>query len=229
MRYIIPFTFFAIIALGAFETGESSEIPPNIERFFTAEWPDSGFSTVWEPVKGSHAPELPEGVSLSLVSAKPLRFQGPMLLTFQADGPGNFEKRFSIRGTLRVFGPGLMPRMRIPKGQALSLANVRAETVEWTGLIGTPLRDTTDIGDKVAARTLVPGRPILVEHVCNRPVVKVGQEIDVETTLGNIRASVRARVLQDGAPGDIIRVLLSSSSKSIKVRLYDAKTAVPIE
>ncbi|MBU1937536.1 flagella basal body P-ring formation protein FlgA, partial [bacterium] len=67
------------------------------------------------------------------------------------------------------------------------------------------------------------------EHVCNRPVVKVGQEIDVETTLGNIRASVRARVLQDGAPGDIIRVLLSSSSKSIKVRLYDAQTAVPIE
>lgn len=222
--------FSIVLMFGLFgpEAIATVEFPEAIDRFFAAQWPDSGFTTVWEPLKGSQPPALPESTELRLISPEPLKWQGPLLLTFKAEAPG-FQKQFSIRGILRVFGPGLLPSARIHRRESLSAANVHTATVEWTRIIGTPLRHLSELEGKVAARTLVPGRPIIVKHICLKPVIEVGQEIFVEAVAGNVRARTRARVLEAGAPGEIIRVILSPSSKRVRVRLQDTETAELIE
>jgi len=223
--------FLVILLVGLSGQAElaGADLSHYMDSLFAAHWPDSGFVALWEPVKGSEAPVLHKDAKIRLAGSEPIRWRGPMLLTFQADEPDGWRKTFSLRGTLRVFGPGLLPRHRIGRGEALDETNVRSATVEWTSVAGTPADCLADLTGRVAARTLVPGRPIVAEHVRDKPIVSAGQEIYVEATAGHVRARIRARALEEGAPGEIIFASLSSTSKSVQVRLQDAETALLVE
>ena len=223
--------FFVILLVAFFGQGKLAAIGLSqyMDSLFAAQWPDSGFTAVWEPMKGSRPPVLPKRAEIRLAGPKPARWRGPLLLTFQADEPGGWRKTFSLRGTLRIFGPGLLPRERIPQGEVLGETKVQLAIVDYTNIAGTPLGCFSDLEGKVAARTLVPSRPIVREHIRDKPIVVPGQEIYVEAVAGQVRAKIRARALEEGAQGEIIRASLSSTSKSVRVRLQDAQTALLIQ
>jgi len=208
---------------------EAGALSDYLDNLFASHWPDSGFTIIWEPVKGSDPPEFSGKAQFRLVSPEPAQWRGPMILTFLAESPDGFQKRFSLRGTLRVFGPGVLPCEKIKRGKALSDAKVLRTTVEWTRIIGTPLCSLDDITGKLAARTLVPGRPILREHLRDKSVVVPGQEIYVEAIAGNVCARLRVRALEEGAEGEVIRVATSPSGRSLRVRVQDSQTARIIE
>jgi flagella basal body P-ring formation protein FlgA len=192
--------FLALLLHGSF----AASFDDYLDSLSASHWPDSGFVATWELGRGSPLPVFPQGTRFHLVS-------------------------FSIRGVLHVVGPGLVPLKKIRSGETLGSQNVQVATVEWTHRTGTPLYHISDLDGKVAARTLVPTRPILHEHVRKRPIVLAGQEIYVEAAAGHVRARVRARALEEGACGDAIRVLSASSSLPMKVRIQDAQTAHTIE
>jgi flagella basal body P-ring formation protein FlgA len=223
------FLFALLLGLSGQAELAGVDLSHYMDSLFAAHWPDSGFVTVWEPVKGSEAPILHKDAEIRLAGSEPMRWRGPMLLTFQADEPDGWRKTFSLRGTLRIFGPGLLPRQRIAQGEVLDETNVRSATVEWTSVAGTPTNCLADLNGRVAARTLVPSRPIVAQHVRDKPIVSAGQEIYVEVAAGNVRARIRARALEEGAQGEIILASLSSTSKSVQVRLQNAETALLVE
>jgi flagella basal body P-ring formation protein FlgA len=208
---------------------EAIALSDYLDSLFSSHWPDSGFATIWEPVKGSNPPEFSDKVQFRLVSPEPVQWRGPMILTFLAESPDGFQKRFSLRGTLRVFGPGVLPREKIKRGEALSDAKVLCTTIEWTRVAGTPLYSLDDTAGKLAARTLAPGRPILREYLRDKSVVIPGQEIYVEAAAGNVCARLRVRALEEGAEGEIIRVTAQSSGRSLRVRVQNSQTARVIE
>ncbi|MBM3324667.1 MAG: hypothetical protein FJY66_03270, partial [Calditrichaeota bacterium] len=128
----------------------------------------------WEPRKGNALPVFPEGTRFHLVPPEPARWKGPMILTFQAEKPDGSRSRFSIQGVLRVSGPALVPCRKIHSGEVLGAEKLQIGTAEWTNILGTPLFRLADLDGKVAARTLVFSRPILREHVREKPVVMSG-------------------------------------------------------
>ncbi|MFH1010779.1 MAG: flagellar basal body P-ring formation chaperone FlgA [bacterium] len=225
MKFFLWITFLGFIIHGSF----AASFNDYLDSLFASHWPDSGFVATWESRQGSPLPVLPEGTRCRLVSPEPARWQGPMILTFQTETSDGLRSQFSIRGILRVIGPGLVPCRKIRSGEMLSPEKVQVATVDWTHLLGTPLFRLSDLEGKAAARTLVSTRPILREHVRERPVVLTGQEIYVEAVAGNVRARLRARTLEEGACGETIRVLLPSSSRPLKVRIQSAQTAQLIE
>jgi flagella basal body P-ring formation protein FlgA len=208
---------------------EAIALSDYLDSLFSSHWPDSGFTTLWEPVKGSNPPEFSDKVQFRLVSPEPMQWRGPMILTFLAESPDDSQNRFSLRGTLRVFGPGVLPCEKIKRGKALSDAKVLCTRVEWTRGVGTPLYSLDDTAGKLAARTLAPGRPILREYLCEKPVVSLGQEIYVEAVAGNVCARLRVRALEEGAEGEVIRVATSPLSRSLRVRILNSQTARVIE
>ncbi len=211
------------------QKSSAADFSDYLDSLIASNWSESGFEATWEPIQGSEPPSMPENAQFHLVSPEPVRWQGPLVLVFQAGTPDGWKNQFSLRGVLRVFGPGLLPCKTIRQGEALSKESVKSEAIEWTHLAGTPVFSLSDLDGKVAARTLVPSRPVLREHICEKSIVQPGQEIYVEAVAGNVRARLRARTLEEGARGETIRVLLPSSTLPIKVRIQDAQTAQIIE
>jgi flagella basal body P-ring formation protein FlgA len=222
--------FFVILFLSfVIQPGLAVDFSDYLDSLIASHWTQSGFEATWEPIQGSTPPSLPENAQFRLVSSEPVRWQGPMVLVFQADTPDGRKSQFSLRGVLRVFGPALLPCRIIHQGEVLSEESVKCETIEWTNVAGTPVVSVDDLSGKVAARTLVPARPVLREHIREESIVQSGQEIYVEAVAGNVRARLRARTLEKGARGETIRVLLPTSSQPMKVRIQDEQTAQIIE
>jgi flagella basal body P-ring formation protein FlgA len=219
----------AILTLCASKGMEATALSDYLDNLFASHWPDSGFTTSWEPMKGSEPPDFSKETRFRLVSTESAPWRGPMILTLLAESPDGIARRFSLRGTLRVFGPGFVPCEKIIREEMLSDEKIVRTTVEWTDLVGTPLHSLKDVKGKLAARTLTPGRPIFRENLREKPIVISGQEILVEAVSGNVCARLRARALEEGAEGEIIRVTTSHLGRSLRARIRDTQTARLIE
>jgi flagella basal body P-ring formation protein FlgA len=105
-----------------------------------------------------------------------------------------------------VFGSALTVKKRVGAGGPLDSANVEPIEAEWTRLNGQPLVTLTTSSPQVAARALLPGRPILVQDAKAAPRVRRGQPVSLLYVEGNVHVRLSGRALQDGATGDVISV-----------------------
>jgi flagella basal body P-ring formation protein FlgA len=58
----------------------------------------------------------------------------------------------------------------------------------------------------IAAKTLIPGRALTQDDMKPMPIVKRGQQVDLEYQKGNLKVAMVGRALLDGAEGDTIPV-----------------------
>lgn len=77
---------------------------------------------------------------------------------------------------------------------------------EWTRLRSDPLDWNAFSAKKIAARALVPGRPLTAHDVKGAPVIERDQTVQVEYEDGAVKIRLRGRALQAGAVGEKIAV-----------------------
>jgi flagella basal body P-ring formation protein FlgA len=74
------------------------------------------------------------------------------------------------------------------------------------------------------AEPLPPGSPLLARSVKARPVVHRGQAVDALVQDGMLSISMKVEVLEDGAPGQVVRARNSQSRRDLRGKVLDEKT-----
>lgn len=74
------------------------------------------------------------------------------------------------------------------------------------------------------AETLNPGQPLLNRSLAPRVVVSRGQTVDALFRDGTMTVSVKAETLENGAPGQLIRIRNLSSRRELRGRVINEQT-----
>lgn len=147
-----------------------------------------------------------------------------------------FVLGFDVRTPYGRFGPWQVPvqakvwrsiwvaRSALRAGQLLSDADLARERYNMLQ-IHEPLADfNTPDADHELAAYVPAGSPLYAREVKLRPVVRRGQNAEACVEDGALTVSVKVRVLQDGAPGQIVRVRNLESQRELLGKVQDAHT-----
>lgn len=117
-----------------------------------------------------------------------------------------------------------VPKRRLDPGEiitAADLVEVRLPRVQVSSLA---LREVDALVGMQARRALAPGRPIQ-EHAIGRPIVaKRGESVNIVLREGAIAITAPGRLLEDGAEGELVRVINGVSNRTIQAYVVNAET-----
>jgi flagella basal body P-ring formation protein FlgA len=78
------------------------------------------------------------------------------------------------------------------------------------------------------AEPLQSGAPLLARSIKTRPVIRRGQTADALVQDGALSISMKVEVLEDGAPGQVIRARNSQSRRDIRGKVLNQQTIVVV-
>ncbi len=116
--------------------------------------------------------------------------------------------------------PFLVPTRTVYPGQDISKG--RLEIRHFRASYGATLRAVKQrhqVEGKVAAKTLVPMRPILLKNVREPYIVQSGTRAKLIFSKGNLTITTLVTALQSGSVGDLIRVRNVDSGKRLVARV----------
>ena len=148
----------------------------------------------------------------------------------------NFAVRFQLRTARELIGPMSaavhaqvwkevwVARSQLERGAALAGADVARERRDLLGL-REPVLDAPQLNPTLELAASVPaGTPLFLRSVRARPVVHRGQIVDAQFQNGPVLISLKVEVLQEGAPGDSIRIRNIQSRRELRGKVHDEQT-----
>jgi flagella basal body P-ring formation protein FlgA len=179
------------------------------------------FTRTWNPLLvpeepiSLHVLELPNsGVTPSFVTKFELRTEREVIGTYQ------------MAVQAKVWREVLVTRSPIPRGTPLSQADVgldkRDVLVLRDGLVTGSVADA----EVEFAESLQAGAPVYMRSLKLRPVVRRGRVVDVVVQSSGITIASKGEVLEDGAPGQTVRVRNLKSRREVKARVRDEETVL---
>lgn len=150
----------------------------------------------------------------------------------------NFIVRFELRTSRDVVGPWQVPlqakiwgdvwvaRSNLRSGQRLAEADLVRERRDLLSLRQSPFQVPGGDADEALihyelAETVSAGTALVARSVRLRPVIRRGQLIDAVMTDGIMLISLKVEALEDGAPGQLVRVRNVQSRKEIRGKVQD--------
>ncbi len=116
--------------------------------------------------------------------------------------------------------PFLVPTRTVYPGQEISKG--RLEIRHFRASYGASLdavKFQREVEGKIATKTLVPMRPILLKYLREPHMVRAGSRSKLIFSKGNLTITATVTALESGSIGDIIRVRNIDSGKSIMARV----------
>jgi flagella basal body P-ring formation protein FlgA len=131
---------------------------------------------------------------------------------------GRTVRALPVDFELTVYGPGYVAARSQLAGQPLAPDSLEVREVEWTGRDLLPVE--VGPGQPLRLRRPVEAGAVLTRgHVERAPVVTEGGMATLHAHQGLVELESRVEVLQDGQPGETVRVKLPSASTSILARV----------
>ncbi len=116
--------------------------------------------------------------------------------------------------------PFLVPTRTVYPGQEISKG--RLEIRHFRASYGASLdavKHHRQVQGKIATKTLVPMRPIMLQYLREPHMVRSGTRSKLIFNQGNLTITATVTALQSGSVGDVIRVRNIDSGKSIMARV----------
>jgi flagella basal body P-ring formation protein FlgA len=164
---------------------------------------DSVAVSVDVPVFGVEPHEVAD-FALDLLSSKPVVGTVPVKVTFTLSGGG--ELTYAATARVRVFADVLVVDERLSRHEIVTGDALRTELREVTNLTDAYFTDAAEAEGKRARRVISPGRILKASDVERVPLVDRGAGVTVAVVLGSVTVTSKARALEDGEMGEIIKV-----------------------
>lgn len=127
---------------------------------------------------------------------------------------------------VKVWREILVARTGLRRGQPLADSDLARERRDILGL-REPLADFDANGDLVQVTENVPaGAPVLQRHLRLQSVMFRGQSAEAVLSEGAMRLVLKVEVLEDGAPGQIIRLRNPASRRELRGKVQNEKTVL---
>ena len=142
--------------------------------------------------------------SLDLFSSKPVVGTVPVKVTFLLDGGGTLT--YAVTARVRVYATVLVAAERLNRHEIVTGGALRAETREITRLTDAYFTMPAEVAGKRARRVISPGNMLRASDVEAVPLVDRGAGVTVAVLLGKVTVTSKAKALEDGEMGELIKV-----------------------
>ncbi|HHJ13918.1 MAG TPA: flagellar basal body P-ring formation protein FlgA [Gammaproteobacteria bacterium] len=140
---------------------------------------------------------------------------------------GEHYRTLPVWFDVAAFAEVLELQRDLPAGSVVDPRWVKRSVRDVANLRGTPLGVKDQLEGKRARRALSAGTVLVAEGIEPLPPVVKGQQVKVRSRAGNITLTLRARALEDGYPGDAIRLeRLDGSDSYVAVVIGENLVAV---
>jgi len=113
----------------------------------------------------------------------------------------------------------------VERGQVLNPGQFDAQSVDILSLYQTPVEPGTKLTDYVAKNGLRNGEPLYWKDMKERPLVARHQIIEVVAEEGLMKITLKAKALEDGVKGQVIRVRNLQSFSDIQAEVIGVSRA----
>ncbi|MBU0509511.1 hypothetical protein KKH27_11840, partial [bacterium] len=157
MRFLAAFTVFAlgVVAVSA------TEPETTVARLIADAWQPQEVRVEWQ-FTGPTPKAVADYEDWAIAEPRPTRLAGSLIVVLERSAGQDQKMRLPVSGTARVYGPSLMPTHTVHIGEPVDSSKVTLVESEWTRLKGNAAQWENLSGAVIAARTLVPGRSIVV-------------------------------------------------------------------
>ncbi|MDD5088583.1 MAG: flagellar basal body P-ring formation chaperone FlgA [bacterium] len=197
--------FLALFALTTVSVCRAADPEATIASLIAEVWRPREVRVEWR-FAGKVPPALEAEGRWKIAEPRPSHLSGSVILALSGLDSSPREQTVTISGTARIFGPSLLPIRTIRAGEAVDSSLFVAGEAEWTRLRSDVLDGSALRANRIAARTLIPGRPLTAADLKDAPVIERDQAVQVEYEDGAVKITIRGRALQAGAVGEKIVV-----------------------
>lgn len=171
---------------------------------------------------------LPPGevqLTPSLCSVDKVRKRSCVWIDVSVDG--EHYRTLPVWFDVSVFANVLELKRELPAGAVVHPQWVRTRLRDVANVPGSPLQSLDQISDRRATRALSDGAILTIENFEPLPPVVKGQQVTVQSSVGNITLTARARALEDGYAGEAIRLeRLDGAASYVAVVIDDGLVSV---
>lgn len=173
----------------------------------------------WSPVT---VPDEP--FTLRLLDVPAGGVSGNLIVRFELRGPRETFGPWSVVTQARVWREVLVTTTPLKRGQPLTEADAARERRDVL-----TLRDTLELLPRVETElelteNLPAGVPLTARSFRIRPLVFRGQTLEALVQDGALQISTKVEVLEDGLPGQLVRVRNSQSRREFRGKVHNENT-----
>lgn len=151
------------------------------------------------------------------------------LLRFELRAGGRLLGSWQAPAQAKLWSEVLVARSNLPRGLALNEASLAPERREVLGLRGALTELPSNADAYELSESITAGSPLLARAVKARPVVFRGQMADAVVKDGAMVISLKVEVMEEGTPGQIVRVRNPQSHRELRGKVQDEHTiAIPM-
>lgn len=133
-----------------------------------------------------------------------------------------------IKVKLHLYKNVVTVRNKIRSKSNLIVSDFETRTLDVSLLRGTPFTSVEEISSFRTKIALNPGTILVREALESKPVIQSGDLVKASLTNGNVTVTIEANARQEGAPGEIIRVV-TQNKKQYKAKIVDSSNVNILE
>lgn len=141
---------------------------------------------------------------------------GELRATLRVTLPTGESGRIALRGRAEPAVEVAVPRRAVPVGAVLDAADLERIALPRRRLPETAVTSETALVGRTAARRLAAGRPVREDDLRRERLVSKGQPVRVVFQRGGLELVLEASALEDGAAGDLVRVLNPNGGRELR-------------
>ncbi len=170
---------------------------------------------------------IPDGdVVIVWRPAPQYRWYGPG--TFRGEVHVDGQQKYSLmaRANIDAYVDVVVAAHDLPRGKLLRATDFKLEKRALSNLIKSPLRDIDAAVGSIARNPIYPGDVVTERHLRPRVLIKRNELASVQTRIGTLMVTGRARALMDGHAGDAIVLVNPQSKKEVTGIVQEDGTVV---
>lgn len=188
------------------------------QRTHAGEW-ELRFNRPWTPIQ---VPETP--LTLEVLEPSPGRMTASCVLRFELRAGRDVVGAWQMPVQARLWRDVLVPRTALARGQSLADAPLDTERRDVLALRDPVSELPADSGAFELSQTVPAGTPLTSAALRLKPVVYRGQLADAVVRNGAMVISLKVEVMEEGAPGQVIRVRNPQSRRELRGKVQDERT-----
>jgi len=159
---------------------------------------------------------VPDGeVVITWRSAPQYRWSGQGTFRGEINVDGKLQSTLVARANIDAYVDVVVAERDLPRGKLLSATDFRIEKRVMNNLTRSPLHDIEAAVGSLARNPIYPGDVVTARHLRPRVLIRRNTLATVETKIGSLMVTGRARALTDGHAGDVIMLVNPQSKKEI--------------
>ena len=183
-----------------------------------AEW-ELRFTRPWTPIN-----VVDEPLSLEIIEPALNRITTSCLLRVELRAGRSVVGSYQLPLQARLWREVLVARAALQRGQSLADAPLDPERRDVLSLRQPMVELPSDAYAYELSQTVAVGMPLTATAVRLRPVVYRGQLADAVVHNGSMMISLKVEVLEEGAPGQVVRVRNPQSRRELRGKVQDERT-----